>query len=57
LDDHLNWVKFSNIGWFKDGIYYSGYEPTRKGKELSQKNEYHKLFYHKLGTEQSTDTI
>ncbi|PIY04689.1 MAG: S9 family peptidase, partial [Bacteroidetes bacterium CG_4_10_14_3_um_filter_31_20] len=29
----------------------------RKGKELSQKNEYHKLFYHKLGTEQSTDTI
>ncbi|MBI5539497.1 MAG: S9 family peptidase [Bacteroidia bacterium] len=57
LDDHLNWVKFSGIGWFNDGIYYSGYTPPAKGKELSQKNEYHKLYYHKLGTEQIADKI
>lgn len=57
LEDHLNWVKFSGIGWFKDGIYYSGYTPPAKGKELSQKNEYHKLYYHKLGTEQNADKI
>jgi len=57
LPDHLNWVKFSEIGWFKEGIYYSGYTPPAKGKELSQKNEYHKLYYHKLGSEQSNDKI
>ncbi len=57
LDDHLKWVKFSGIGWVKDGIYYSGYEPTKKGKELSQKNEFHKLYFHKLGTDQASDEI
>jgi prolyl oligopeptidase len=57
LSDHLEWVKFSGIGWFNEGIYYSGYTPPSKGKELSQKNEYHKLYYHKLGTEQSADKI
>ncbi len=57
LDDHLYWVKFSEIGWFKNGIYYSGYKPPEKGKELSQKNEYHKLYYHKLGTVQASDKI
>jgi len=57
LNDHLNWVKFSGISWFNDGIFYSGYTPPEKGKELSQKNEYHKLYYHKLATEQSADKI
>lgn len=57
LNDHLNWVKFSGIGWFNEGIYYSGYTPPAKGKELSQKNEYHKLYYHKLGSEQIADKI
>ena len=57
LSDHLEWVKFSGIGWFKEGIYYSGYTPPSKGKELSQKNEFHKLYYHKLGSEQSADKI
>ncbi len=57
LDDHLMWVKFSNIAWYKDGFYYSGYTAPEKGKEYSNKNEYHKLYYHKLGTPQSDDII
>ena len=57
LTDHILWVKFSGLSWFKDGVFYSGYTPPVKGKELSQKNEYHKLYYHKLGTDQSTDKI
>ncbi|MBI5217489.1 MAG: S9 family peptidase [Bacteroidia bacterium] len=57
LDDHLQWVKFSNSAWFKDGFFYSGYSAPKKGTELSKKNEYHKLFYHKLGTKQSADNI
>ncbi len=56
LDDHLQWVKFSGISWKDDGFYYSRYdEPT--GSELSGKNEYHKVYYHKVGTPQSEDRL
>ena len=57
IDDHIKWVKFSGLSWYKDGVFYSGYTPPVKGKELSQKNEYHKLYYHKLNTDQNTDKI
>ncbi|NSW44456.1 MAG: S9 family peptidase [Bacteroidales bacterium] len=57
LPDTLHWVKFSGIAWFNNGIYYSGYSQPEKGKELSQSNKFHKLFYHKLGTPQSQDVI
>ena len=57
LPDTLLWVKFSAIAWHNNGIYYSGYEPPKKGKELSQSNKYHKLFYHKLGNMQSQDVV
>ncbi|HPR58695.1 MAG TPA: prolyl oligopeptidase family serine peptidase [Bacteroidales bacterium] len=56
LDDHLMWIKFSGIAWHGDGFYYSRYdEPT--GSELSGKNEYHKVFYHKTGTPQTEDIL
>jgi len=56
LDDHLMWIKFSGIAWHEDGFYYSRYdEPT--GSELSGKNEYHKVFYHKTGTPQTEDIL
>lgn len=57
LEDHIEWVKFSSISWDKDGFYYSGYDAPEEGKELSQKNEFHKMYYHKLGTPQSEDKI
>lgn len=57
LLDTLKWVKFSGIAWFNNGIYYSGYDKPQKGKELSQSNKFHKLFYHKLGNPQSQDVI
>lgn len=56
LDDEINWVKFSGISWRGDGFYYSSYgEP--EGSALSQKNEYHKVYYHKLGEPQSKDIL
>ncbi|MFO7939171.1 MAG: prolyl oligopeptidase family serine peptidase [Bacteroidales bacterium] len=56
LEDHLQWVKFSNISWYKNGFFYSRYdEPT--GSELSNKNTYHKVYYHKLGTKQAEDNL
>ena len=57
LGDTIKWAKFTAISWANDGFYYSGYEPPRKGKELSARNEFHKLFYHKLGTPQEEDKI
>ncbi len=57
MDDQLNWVKFSGAAWKGDGFYYSRYDEPAKGKELSNKNEYHKIYYHKLGAAQSADEL
>jgi prolyl oligopeptidase len=57
LEDKVNWVKFSGISWHKNGFYYSGYNAPEKGKEFSNKNEYHKVFYHELGTSQTEDKV
>lgn len=57
LDDHLKWVKFSDAAWQGDGFYYSAYDAPIQGKELSNVNENHKVYYHKLGTSQSEDKL
>lgn len=57
MDDELNWVKFSGAAWKGDGFYYARYDAPAKGKELSSKNEYHKIYYHKLGTPQANDEL
>ena len=57
VEDTLVDIKFSGIAWKgNDGFYYSSYDkPT--GSELSAKTQYHKLFYHKLGTSQEEDEL
>ena len=57
LDDNLEWVKFSGAAWKGDGFYYSRYDAPIKGKEFSNVNEYHKVYYHKLGNPQSKDEL
>lgn len=57
LPDHIEWVKFSGISWLGDGFYYSRFEETKKGGELSQANENHKVYFHKLGTKQEEDVL
>lgn len=55
--DTLVDVKFSGISWYKDeGFYYSSYDKP-KGSVLSSKTDQHKLFYHKIGTNQSDDLL
>jgi prolyl oligopeptidase len=56
LDDHLYWIKFSDIEWKNDGFFYSRYDEP-KGSGLSEKNEFHKVYYHKVGTPQSADQL
>lgn len=57
LSDKIEWVKFSGISWQGDGFYYSAYDAPVAGKEYSNKNEYHKVYYHKVGELQSQDKL
>ncbi|WP_235296049.1 prolyl oligopeptidase family serine peptidase [Portibacter marinus] len=57
LEDTLMDIKFSGLSWkLNDGFYYSSYDKP-KGSELSAKTDQHKLYYHKLGTPQSSDEL
>ncbi len=57
LSDELQWVKVSNIAWQGDGFYYSRYDAPEPGTELSSRNEFHKVYYHQVGTPQSADRL
>ena len=59
LSDHLKWVKFSGASWTHDhqGFYYSRYDQPQDGKPLEEINYFQKLYYHRLGTDQSEDTL
>ena len=57
LDDELQWIKASGVSWQGDGFYYSRYPAPEKGKELSSKNEFQKVYFHKVGTPQSADLL
>ena len=58
LDDHIVWAKFTGTAWDgSDGFYYSAYPAPEAGKEYSNANEYHTVYYHKIGTPQNQDTV
>ena len=58
VGDTLTDIKFSGIAWKgNDGFYYSSYDKPRTGSQLSGLTQYHKLYYHRLGTPQSTDKL
>ncbi len=57
IGDRLIDVKFSGLSWkANEGVYYSSYDKP-KGSELSAKTDQHKLYFHKLGTNQSEDVL
>ena len=57
LDDHIEWAKYTGAAWQGDGFYYSAYDAPVKGKEFSNVNENHKVYYHKIGTPQTEDKL
>jgi len=57
LSDHIKWIKFSGASWYKDGFFYSRYDEPASGEVLTKKNEYHKVYYHEVGTYQSSDVL
>jgi prolyl oligopeptidase len=63
LPDLIQWSKFSSAAWLKDGtgFFYEGYaapNPDAPAADvLKAANYFHKVFFHKLGTPQSEDTL
>ncbi|MGN6179055.1 MAG: prolyl oligopeptidase family serine peptidase [Mucilaginibacter sp.] len=58
IGDTLTDIKFSGIAWHgNDGFYYSSYDKPKEGSQLSGMTQHHKLYYHKLGTPQSSDKL
>jgi len=59
LPDHVQWSKFSGASWTKDGsgFFYSRYDEPKGQTALTGANYFHKLYFHKMGTEQSDDVL
>lgn len=57
LPDKIEWLKFSSISWRGNGFYYSRYNTPDSSDVLKGKNQFHKVYFHKLGTLQKDDSL
>ncbi|HEY0005639.1 MAG TPA: hypothetical protein VGB17_12585, partial [Pyrinomonadaceae bacterium] len=59
LPDVVKWVKFSGASWTRDGkgFFYSRYDEPQTGNKLAAVNQYHRVYFHLLGTQQSEDAL
>lgn len=70
LPETISGVKFSSIGWHKDGFYYSRFDQSfsdaspitdqeqTNGQESSARRDvYHKVYFHKTGTPVNSDQL
>ena len=59
LPDVVKWSKFSGASWLGDGsgFFYSRYGEPDTGAALSGVNQNQKVYFHRLGTPQSADTL
>ena len=57
LDDRAEWVRYSNLAWRNDGagFYYSRFKVPEPGANTRFEDQ--QLWYHALGTPQSTDAL
>jgi prolyl oligopeptidase len=59
LPDIVRWSKFSGASWKTDGsgFYYSRYDEPASESKFKDANYNHKVYFHRLGTPQSTDLL
>ena len=59
LDDKVEWVKFSNLAWAKDGsgFYYSRFAAPAEGETFQALNENQQVWFHRNGRPQSLDRL
>src|SRR4029079_7946879 len=58
-EDEVRWAKFSDAAWTHDnqGFFYSRFDPPSPQESYRNVNEFHKIYYHQLGTPQSRDRL
>ncbi len=59
LPDILRNIKFSGASWTLDGkgVYYSRYPQADDKTKMSAENAFQKMYFHRLGTDQSADPL
>jgi prolyl oligopeptidase len=59
LADTVEWVKFSNLAWAKDGsgFYYSRFAAPAEGAEFQALNQNQQIYFHRTGTAQALDRL
>lgn len=59
IDSKIEYVKFTGISWLGDeGFYYSAYDaPINEATKFSNKTEYQKIKYHKIGSHPKEDIV
>ena len=57
LSDHIQYVKFSGVSWFKDGFFYGRFPAPKEGDDLKGKNINQMVYYHKIGDNQDADKL
>ncbi len=59
LQDEVHWVKFSGTAWTKDGegFFYGRYPQPDENAQFQSLNKNMKVYFHQVGTEQSSDVL
>jgi prolyl oligopeptidase len=59
LNDEVEWARFTNIAWIKDGsgFFYSRYPQPKQGSESQASVANHAVYFHAIGTPQSQDRL
>lgn len=59
LDDHLEWLKFTDLAWAGDsaGFYYSRYPATSAEDKFQSLNRNMTIYFHRVGTPQADDVV
>jgi prolyl oligopeptidase len=59
LADEINWTKWGGVSWTHDnkGFFYSRFPEPAPGQKFQATNLNSAIYYHRLGTPQSDDTL
>ncbi len=59
LPDRIEWVKYSGIAWKPDGsgFFYSRFDAPKEGAKFQSLTINQQVWFHRIGTAQSTDTM
>ena len=57
LNDSINFVKYTNVYWYKQGLFYVKYDVKDTRESFNGTIKGRTLYYHKLGTRQSKDIL